>query len=267
MHRMALEIQRHVSDVHINKNIRDADIHYYINYGYYIRDKKRKDGLTIANFTHYDPEHLADQFREVAKVVDHCVAISESTAEILRTLGVESNKISTILIGADVEFKPEVTLGLVGRTYHGGRKGEHLIKALLEDEDVMDGLRIVAAHPGWGVPVRKFDTLREFYNSIDYLLVPALVEGGPVPFMEALACGKLSIAPPIGVIPQFPRIEYRTGDIDSLKSVIQEIKERLLSERREISRVMAPYNWQRWAEEHRILFEQLMRGNSGKIAK
>jgi len=46
------------------------------------------------------------------------------------------------------------------------------------------------------------------------------LEGGPVPFMEALAMGKLAIAPSIGVIGEFPHIDYEVGNYESLKKAI-----------------------------------------------
>ena len=256
LHRMALELQKRLRNVRINRNWRDADIHYFINYGYC--RQMPPSGITVANFTHYDPEHLADDFQRVARQVDHRIAISEKTAEVLRGIGVPDDKITVIIIGADSIFRPKLTLGLVGRTYPGGRKGEHLVAALLEDEQIMDGLQIVAANKGWGVPVWRFDAMPDFYRAIDYLLVPALIEGGPVPFMEALACGTPSIAPPIGVVPQFTHVEYATGDVESLKSAVRKVKEDYVARLGPLASQMEPYDWDRWAEQHRILFERLI---------
>ncbi len=256
---MALEIQKRLPEVRINKKWRDADIHYFINYGYY--DGRKSPGLTVANFTHFDPNHLADRFERAAREVDHCVAISEQTADKLRELGVGEERISVIIIGADISFRPKMTLGLVGRVYPGGRKGERLISALLEDAELMDGIQIVAAHDGWGVPVRHFESLADFYRSIDYLLVPSLIDGGPVPFMEALACGTMAIAPPVGVVPQFPHSEYETGNLDSLKRTVIELKGRFLAEKSKIADTIKPYNWQTWAEEHEKLFRRLLEGH------
>ena len=107
----------------------------------------------------------------------------------------------------------------------------------------------------------------DFYRSIDFLLVPALIEGGPVPFMEALACSTLSIAPHVGVVPQFPHIPYERGDIESLKQVIQRLKAEHLARKKQLSRWMEPYDWRAWALSHLNLFTKLLIGKIplGKI--
>jgi glycosyltransferase involved in cell wall biosynthesis len=256
LHRMATEIARLHAETRINRRWPDADIHYFINYGYY-KPPKRKS-LTVATFTHYDPDHLADIFLDVAKKVDHCVAISESTRTQMIELGVPATKITKILIGADSRYRPVLTLGLAGRTYSGGRKGEALVAEIIKDSDLMDGVEIIATQPGWGVPVHSERDMQNFYRRLDYLLVPSLIEGGPVPFMEALACGVPAIAPPIGVIPEFPHIEYETGNVESLKLVIQKEKERILTPREELARSMKPFNWDNWAQSHIRLFSQLL---------
>lgn len=256
LHRLAQEIQGLIPETRINRNWRDADIHYYINYGYF-RGEKQK-GLKVGCFTHYDPERLGDRFKEAALEMDHCVAISRQTAEVLYSLGIPKEKVEVIIIGADAAYQPEVTLGIVGRTYPGGRKGEHLVKALLEDKELMQGLSIFANNPGWGVPLKKTESLRDFYRMVDYLLVPSLIEGGPVPFMEALACGVEAIAPPVGVIPDFPHIEYSTGDIESLKTEITKVKAPLLQKRRELASNISNYSWRYWAESHKKLFRKLL---------
>lgn len=256
MHRQAQEIQKHLADVRINEPFPDADIVYYINYGYYkSRDAK---ALHVGCFTHYDPDALAEQFKRAAFELDHCIAISNFTANQLCDLGVPREKISVVVIGADTSFRPKLTLGIVGRTYKGGRKGEDLVHSLLEDEELMEDLQIVSTGEGWGVPLRELP-LPQFYQSIDFLLVPARIEGGPVPFMEALACGTMSIAPPIGVIPDFPHIEYPTGDLDGLKQRIRGVKEEFLSRKRELSRFMEDYTWENWALEHKKIFENLLK--------
>ena len=122
----------------------------------------------------------------------------------------------------------------------------------------MQNIRVIANHHSWGLPVHSFCEPVSFYNAIDYLLVTSQLEGGPVPFMEALACGKLSIAPPIGVIPQFPHIEYRTGSVDDLKRVISEVKEDFSRQKNCVSATIQKFNWEYWSLEHERLFRRLL---------
>lgn len=265
MHRKAEEIRKHMGEknVRINQDWPEADIHYYINYGYF--NARPKSGLTLANFTHYDPDHLADRFVQVAREVDHCVAVSEATADVLRDLGIPDDKISVIVVGADTCFQPKLTIGVVGRVYPGGRKGEDIVQALLDDPEIAAKVRIVAAKEGWGVPVWSFDDPADFYRAIDYLLVPSRVEGGPVPFMEALACGTMSIAPEIGVVPQFPHVSYPVGDVVSLKRVLLELADRHLLQRRFLSSKMRGIDWTGWAVAHEKLFKHLLGKKKGEL--
>lgn len=259
MYRKGEEIVKRLRYAKINEENPDANIHYYINYGYF--NKKPKSGLSVANFTHFDETLHSEKWVSVAKEVDHCIAVSEEAADNLRRFGITNDKITVIKVGADSSFKPRMILGIVGRVYQGGRKGEHLVKRLVDDNEVMSGLKIVSTNDSWGVPVWNFDNLLDFYQAVDYLLIPSLIEGGPVPFMEALASGTLSIAPPIGVIPEFPHIEYKTGDYDSLRKVIITTKNTHLLHKQRLTHYMQHHNWSSWANQHICLFHRLLLNN------
>jgi len=255
LHRMASEIKSSLKNVWINQDVSDADIHYYINYGLF--NKKPSNGIVVANFTHYDPNLLNEEFIQVAKEVEHCISISEETTKTMKSLDIDENKISTVIIGADKSFKPKLTLGVVGRVYPSGRKGEDMLKEICEDDELMQDMQIVSLNDCWGLPVWNLNA-DDFYRAIDYLLVPSLLEGGPIPFMEALASGTLAIAPPIGVIPQFPHIEYETGNIVSLKKTIRNVKNNFLDRRLRIAEYMEDYDWERWAYTHDKIFKKLL---------
>lgn len=256
LHRQAVEIASRLPEAAVNAPFPNANVHYYLNYGYF--ERRPRSGLVIANFTHYDPQHLADRWATAAREADHCVAVSEQTADILKRQGVSEQKISVILSGIDSHYKPKLTLGLAGRVYPGGRKGEALVHALIEDEDFMEGVQIVATSDDWSVPVWRFDDPADFYRSIDYLLIPSLNEGGPVPFMEALACGTLAIAPPVGVIPAYPHIPYERGNVKSLKKVTERLKREVTAGKGRLSSAISR-TWQTWADDHIQLFDRLLR--------
>ena len=191
MHRQAVEAARVIAaapgwTATVNDPRPDADINYFLNYGYFTG---KSAALDVANFTHFDPDRLADRFVAAARAADHCTAVSHETARVLLGLGVDPSRITVIVSGFDTAtYVPKLRLGLVGRVYPGGRKGERLIAGLLADARLMRDVEIVASAPGWGVPVEAVP-LDRFYRSLDYLLVPSLIEGGPVPLLEALGCG------------------------------------------------------------------------------
>ncbi len=259
MHRKGKEIVDRIENACINTDYPEANIHYYINYGYY--NQRPPSGICVANFTHFDPDKLSDKWIKVANEVDHCVAVCEEAAKNLMRFGVPQNKITVIRVGADKSFKPKMVLGLCGRVYPGGRKGEHLVQKLLDDSEVMQNLSIVASNDTWPCSTLQTKTTQEFYSSIDFLLITSLLEGGPVPFMEALAMGKLSIAPSIGVIGEFPHIDYEVGNFESLKRIIMTTKSQFLEERLRLASFMEAFNWESWACQHISLFEKLLSGN------
>jgi len=260
MHRKAAEIRRLFGNeyVKINEDWAEADIHYYINYGYF--NKKPAKGVTIGNFTHFDPDSLADKFVETAFTVDHCTSVSELTTVKLQEVGIPLDKITTIRVGADAAFRPKLILGIAGRPYKGGRKGEDLLKALLDDPAITKHCQFVATNPDWGLTTLTLKDHSEFYRLIDFLLITARIEGGPVPFMEALACGTMSIAPQIGVVPEFAHIPYETGSIDSLKATIHRLVAEMLQTRGQVAAPMYRQNWEGWSVRHEKLFRRLLPG-------
>jgi hypothetical protein len=254
---MAEELKNRLKNdvVLINQNVADADIYYYIDYSHFQRSSTAIDA---GWFTHFEPGAEGDLWKSKVLELDHCIVPSFYSRDVLHNQGFPAENISVVRHCADQSFRPKVRLGIVGRTYPSGRKGEHLVKALIEDPEIARIASIVAKHEGWGVPVNDLD-YTEFYHSIDFLLIPSLVEAGPVPFIEALACGKLAIAPPIGNVPEFEHIEYKTGDLDDLKRVILETCRPIYEERYQRSLQVKQYDWAYWAAEHERVFNELHR--------
>jgi glycosyltransferase involved in cell wall biosynthesis len=258
MHRQATEVARNLAhlDISINSPMANPDIAYYINYGYF--ERRHGKEVVIANFTHYDPSHLAEKFESVARECDHCVAVSNSTSRQLRALGVEARRISVIENGADSNFEPRAVLGVCGRVYEGGRKGEAFVEKLACDPEVTRHARIVANSDNWGVPVWRFEDPSDFYHAIDLLLITSSLEGGPVPFFEALACGKLAIAPEIGAVPDYPHLTYAVGDYTSLRSAVLSAAIEIADRRRVLSRHMFGKDWYSWAHRHELAFREAL---------
>ncbi|KXG87405.1 glycosyltransferase [Agrobacterium bohemicum] len=256
MHRKAEEIAKYMGTARINQDFPEADIHYYVNYGYF--NRRPDSGIVVANFTHYDPDHLGEKFISVAKEVDHCIAVSEETAKVLTGFGIPRSKITVIRVGADRSFQPKLTVGVVGRVYPGRRKGEDIIKQLLDDSDLMEQVQVVASKEGWGAPVWSFAHIADFYRAIDFLLVPSRLEGGPVPFMEALACGTMAIAPEVGVVPEFPHVSYPTGDVQTLRETLLQLASEHIRQRSFLTAKMQGLDWEGWAMNHDKLFRALV---------
>lgn len=162
------------------------------------------------------------------------------------------NSVITIPPGVDLDFfRPTVKIGVVGRTYHTGRKGENLVAQVMD----VPGVEWHFTGNGWPKPGLNLrdDQMSDFYNSMDYILVPSQYEGGPMSVIEALACGCEVIAPPVGWVPDFPHIEYRTGDAQDLRRVLTNVVETRLKLRESVLN----RGWENWVQGHDKLFRKL----------
>lgn len=232
-------------DGHINDK---ADIQYYMNYGAWTARTSR---IEVAYFTHIETDRTkADHFFQVSSKVDFCICHSTFYENELRSKGVD--RVRTISPGVDLQtFTPKIKIGVVGRTYPTGRKGETLVAQVMD----IPGIEWHFTGSGWPAPALNLrdDEMPGFYNAMDYILVPSLYEGGPMAVIEALACGREVIAPPIGWVPEFPHIEYRTGDADDLRRVICELAEK----RNALRESVLGRSWDGWVKGHDEVFKAL----------
>jgi glycosyltransferase involved in cell wall biosynthesis len=228
-----------------------ADIQYYMTYNTW---SSRVSKIEIGYFAHIEEDQKTrKKFFDVASSVDFCVCHSSPYETLLRDEGIMN--VRSIPPGVDLEFFiPKVKIGIVGRTYHTGRKGERVIAGVFD----VPGIEWHFTGTGWPGPALHLsdEEMPEFYRSMDYILVPSLYEGGPMSVIEALACGCEVIAPPIGWVPEFPHIEYRTGDIEDLRRVLTAVVEK----RSVLRQSVLHRGWEGWIDGHREVFEKLSRG-------
>jgi len=228
-----------------------AAIQYYLNYTEHLG---RVSPIELASFTHVDelmPE-MKQRYFDVAREVDVAVCMAERYAAELRALGLR--EVHVIRPGVDLErFTPRLKIGVVGRTYACGRKGEALVAEVLDTP----GIEWHFTGSGWPMASRALTEaeMPAFYREMDYILVPSLYEGGPMCVIEALACGTKVIAPPVGWVTDFPHIEFRTGDAADLRRVLNEAVGGKLALRNSVENV----TWDNFAAAHHHLFHALYR--------
>ncbi|WP_156964122.1 glycosyltransferase [Muricoccus aerilatus] len=226
----------------------EAVIQYYVTFSCRYR---RISPIEVGYFAHLEPEGEAnDKFFRVASEVDWCISHSHLYAGILREHGISN--VTTISPGVDLaQFSPKIRIGIIGRTYHTGRKGEHLVDQVMNIPEI----EWYFTGEGWPNPPLNLagDVLPELYRRLDYVLVPSLYEGGPMSVVEALACGTEVISPPIGWVPEFPHIEYKVGDATDLRRVLMEIVEK----KRKLRESVLDRTWDAWAEGHDKVFRDL----------
>jgi glycosyltransferase involved in cell wall biosynthesis/tetratricopeptide (TPR) repeat protein/predicted SAM-dependent methyltransferase len=259
LERCAREIEKRLPYVRATRQADPAAaINYYMNYAAY---RGGVGGHQAGFFTHVEERAagMPERFFRVARAMDVAVAMSDRYAVQLREAGIE--RVHVITPGIDLErFTPQVRIGVVGRTYQTGRKGDDLVRGVMDEP----GIEWVFTGEGWPGPARMYsdDEMPEFYRSLDYLLVPAYYEGGPMPVLEALACGVEVIAPRVGFVDDYPHIEYAVGDATDLRRVLREVVATRMARRQSVE----SRTWDAWAQAHDQLFKDMTQTPS-KVAR
>lgn len=227
-----------------------ADINYYITFAC---RKAAVGTLEMAFFTHMEqaPE-LQKLFIDTARTVDLPVCQSNRYRDVLMQNGIDNAVV--ISPGVDREvFDVKLRVGVVGRAYHTGRKGEALIAQLMD----MDGIDWHFTGTGWPQPGRfiNADAMPDFYRSMDYILVPATYEGGPMCVPEALAVGTPVIASDVGWVDAFPHIPFKINDAADLRRVLAG----LINQKRVMRASTQEYSWDIFAAAHEKAFAGVMK--------
>jgi len=99
-----------------------------------------------------------------------------------------------------------------------------------------------------------------FYESLDYLLIPSLWEGGPMSLIEALACGLPVITAEVGWVPEMTEgldyqdvFDFEPGNHRSLQTIITMLVEQKAARRARV----AGLTWQSYAERLKAFVETL----------
>jgi glycosyltransferase involved in cell wall biosynthesis len=245
----------------------NADVHYLMGYFESQLFKKWPKHPTapwprnpVASlFTHREERHAAKAalYDEIAQRVDLRVSMCRLYGQDLEKIGptiqpplpVERNRF--ILATRPRAAQPVV--GLSGFAYATGRKGEALVRELLRHPRCPKA-KWSACGRGWPVPTRihTWKDMPAFYASLDVLVCPSLVEGGPMPVLEALSSG-VSVVVPRGVgildeLPDTPGIyRYPRGNVGALAASLSiAVQERDSVDRCALREVTAGYTVEAW---------------------
>lgn len=219
-----------------------AGLVYYVNYALF---QEKTHHIDVGFFTHRDDDQ---RFLERADLMDHAVCMSKKYADWLKSEGVET--VTHIKTGFDFyRFRPRLVVGVVGLMRHP-RKGKDLVERI-------KSLPFVEVRTTEGT--LQLDQLGEFYRSLDYVLIPATVEGGPMSLLESLGSGTPVIAPDsVGMIPEFPECDsirrYPTGDGDALSELLV----KCYSEKTKSHSLVQDRTLDHWAAAHHELFRRLL---------
>ena len=248
-------------------------LYYLSGYFEWMLIKREFRGAKIAAyFTHREEKPVgnakAQLFDSVAAKVDLRIATAGIYADQLVKYGdtaqiyppVERSKFT-------IPNKKNKNLfaGFSGYTYPNKRKGEGLAVALV-DSKIGKKVSWKASGRGWCVPTRMYpwSEMDNFYQSLDILVITAMVEGVPMPPLEALACGVSVVVPRgVGLLDELPDTNgihrYERGNKKALVAAFQDaVEARAGVNRGDLRAVTKPYSILAWCEQHKHNFEELL---------
>jgi hypothetical protein len=228
----------------------------YIDYAQRFTDWRKTPWA--AYFSHFEPDTPYKKFwwETAAPLIDIKTVTAERYGKIL------PGKVVKVIPPVEPQFEirerkanktPLIGVsGFVDR--HTGRKGERLVARLAGDLE--ERAEIIATGEGW--PVRTVNRgmagLVDFYNSLDLYLCASLIEGIPMPPLEALACGVPVVIPRgVGMLDELPDVpgiyRFDKGDYESLKVTVQAA---LIGkpDRQQLRNAVAKYTPEAWVKSH-----------------
>ena len=159
----------------------------------------------------------------------------------------------------------KTVVGLSGYTYSNHRKGEDLVREMVKSQ-VGQRVEWKASGRGWPVPMQRYawKDMPKFFQGLDVLVCPSRVEGGPLPVLEALACGVRVVVPSgVGIIDELPKVKgiyrYKCGDLKSLLVALEhaaDMKEKV--DREALRKAVEKHSVAAFVEAHRVGIEELM---------
>lgn len=177
-------------------------VNLYINYDLLLRHQAPQTLGNVGFFTH----RRDNQFDLAAELSSHCIAMSQQTANDL-----PGDKTTTVVIPSPEINSVEPTFGICSSTNE--RKRIEWVKRLTQDGFKVD-------FTGGKLSDRA---MLKWWQSIDYLVIISKQEGGPIPFMEALALNKPIVAPNVGWCWEYPCLRY-DGTYDDLVSTLKSLR-------------------------------------------
>lgn len=247
-----------------------ADVNYLSAYFESQRLRPWPETATAAYLTHREEEPpgnaKARLYDRVAEQVDLRIATCRLYAAALEAYGPTAQMPAPVetdrFVLAKAERRSRMVCGFAGYTYVNGRKGEDLAE-LAVASDVGRRCDWVASGRGWPVPTTRYPWAKmpAFYQGLDVLVCTSLVEGIPMPPLEALACGVSVVIPQgVGMLDELPDVagihRYQRGDAKGLTRALAEaVETRPRVEREALRAAIAGHSVEDWCDAHAAAFE------------
>ena len=241
--------------------------------------------------------HIASN-REFTDQIDLSIVASGEVREELIRRGEDATRIETIHHGIDVEdFKPglspriprangePLTFGYLGRLSEEKRPEDvvEMARRFPEYRFVIAGagslrpqIEKAIQHAGVGARVQLAGTVpsaKEFYNSVDAVLIPSRIEGLPLVLLEAMASEKPVIAAHVGMMGEVIEngvngFTFPSGDREAMAQAIRQLGQCPSDawstlRRKARATVIQNYSLERCASEYLAVFHRLVKQRIG----
>ncbi len=227
--------------------------------------------LVAANFTHREEEPpnnaKSRAFDAVAARVQLRTAWAQMYVDQLVKHG-PTYKVSPALERehfslAKREKHARIVVGFSGYNTPNKRKGEAIVPGIINSK-IGKAVEWRASGRGWPVDTKlyRWAEMPGFFRSIDVLVIPSLVEGIPMPPLEALCCGTSVVIPAhVGLLDELPAIpgiyRYERGDLATLlRALEQAVEERGQVEMEQLREATAQWSVEQWCADHAKAFEE-----------
>lgn len=168
---------------------------------------------------------------------------------------------------AETQKHRRPVVGFSGYTYKNHRKGEDLVNGVIKSP-IGNRVDWVASGRGWpvSIPAQRYSwaDMPKFYQGLDILVCPSHVEGGPMPVLEALACGVRVVIPRgVGILDELkdaPGIHrYKRGDLPGMIAALESAISQPF-DRDALRAVTAPYTVKAFCDANAQAIEQTFNG-------
>jgi hypothetical protein len=243
------------------KPLGNVRLTYFINYVQ--APTKRVSEIECALFTHIEERsaELVQKWNTVAETTDVAVCMSEMYARKFKR-----TKARAIVIPPGVDINKftqrPVKIGVIGSVKTSGRKGEDLIKSVMDIPGIEWRFTGGSGWPGEAKYLES-EELPRFYADLDFVLIASYYEGGPMSAIEALASGVPIISTEVGWVPELPHISFKIGDEKGLRKILYS----LVGEHTKLRTAVQNRTWDNFIDKHDILFGKLLELPEGNLTK
>ncbi|WP_378187148.1 glycosyltransferase family 4 protein [Aquimarina sp. W85] len=260
------------------KNLPKADGYYYIYHNYFCRCLRSTPSIfkkkNIVMFTHptwskkYSKTHVVWCLNKA----DYIICLNSSIKKYLIEIGIRPEKLQVIHIATSSTFFASHKRGAGGvgfSSHFSSRKNPDLVLDLVKNMpkrtfyligdswELYDKFEELSRQPNFvyysNMPYESYPA---FYEKIDVFVSPSLLEGGPVPVLEAMMSNCVPVASKTGFCPDIIK-HGQNGflfDIDvGYEEVVALIEKAFLCQT-EIRKTVLPYTWENCAKEIDALF-------------